>query len=519
VGRRSARRRWRRWLVPDLALIASLITLFYCLIPFNAPRELFRDSSTGRHIITGQKIIDRGRFPETDPYSFARANRPWSAWNWAADCIMGEVERQTGLTGVTWIFSITIAAATWFWFRLNWAVNGNLLFACLIFPMMLKVTSERWMAMPYLLGWVLMLVTLRFLETAGFHDPEPPSDGKVPFRLKDALLIGLAASLWANLEASFWFLPVAALIYAVSHLLRPLIWNLDQRIEWRWARWYAWAGAFAIAGSLMNPYGLRPYLHGMDHFSNASLLPSVSGTIGVFLATGIAGIGGILALGQKKLAHFFLMVLLLAAAFGPAHESAVAAIVLLPLANGSITDALRRAHDLRPRLRARLHTFLLYSDHLRLMDARLRGLWLAPVAAVLTLLWLLIPNVDAHTGFAHDRYPVYAAGELGSLPLTARLLTPVPYSGYIIYRYRGERQIFVDSREELYGRKLMEQYNHLMEVRPGWQEQIEEFGITHALLPRDHPLTAALERSGWRIQFRDDTAALFVNPIVDVARQ
>jgi hypothetical protein len=56
-------------------------------------------------------------------------------------------------------------------------------------------------------------------------------------------------------------------------------------------------------------------------------------------------------------------------------------------------------------------------------------------------------------------------------------------------------------------------------VRPGWQEQIEEFGITHALLPRDHPLTAALERSGWRIQFRDDTAALFVNPIVDVARQ
>jgi hypothetical protein len=519
VERRTARRRWVRWLVPDVALVASLFTLFYCLIPFHAPRELFRDADTGWHIITGQKILDQGRFPETDPYSFVRAGAPWFAWDWGADCIMGEIERQAGLTGVTWMFAFAIAAVTWFWFRLNWAVNGNLVLACLMFPVMLAAASRQWTAAPHIAGWIMMLISLRFLEDSGAHDRETPREGVFAFRLKDALLFGLSAALWANLQASFWFLPAAAVLYGLSHLLRPLIWNLDRQAEWRLARWYAWAAAFAVAGSLMNPYGMRPYGHAIESLVNAGHFPQAAGGSALFAATVIATIGGVLAIGQKKLAHFLLMLLLLAAALGPAQMFGVPAIVLLPLANGSITDALRRAHDLRPRVRASIHAALLYSDRLRLVDGRLRGWWLAMAAAVVAFLWLLIPSIDAHTGFAPDRFPVYAAGELGGLPANARLLTPATYSGYIIYRYRGERRIFLDGRSELYGKPLVDRYNHLMEVRPGWQQEISAFGVTHALLPRDHPLTAALEQAGWRIQFRDDTAALFVNPLADGARQ
>ena len=519
VERRTVRRRWLRWLVPDLALVASLFTLFYCLIPFDAPREFFRDSSTGWHIITGQNILDQGRFPETDPYSFVRAGQPWFAWDWGADCFVGGMERQAGLTGVTWIFALAIMAVTWFWFRLHWAVNGNVALACLIFPVMLGAASRQWTATPHLFGWILMLITVRLLENSRAREHEPARTGVFAFHLKHAVLFGVAAALWANLQASFWFLPAVAALYAASHLLRPMIWNLNERIEWQMARWYAWAAAFALAGSMINPYGLRPYRHALQSFFNGSLASGSAGDPWMFAATGIAVLGGVLALGQKKLAHFLLAALLLAAAFGPAHLAGVPAIVLLPLANGSITDALRKAHDHRPRLRARIHAFLLFSDRLRLIDGRLRGMWLALVAAVGSFVWLLIPSIDAHTGFAPDRFPVYAAGELVNLPASARLLAPAIYSSYIIYRYRGERRVFLEGPFELYGKPRIEEYNHLMEVRPGWQDEIRAFGITHALLPGDHPLTAALSQSGWRIQFRDDTSSLFVNPLEDRLRE
>ena len=440
VERRTARRRWLRWLLPELALVASLFTVFYCLIPYDGPRELFRDSSTGWHIITGQKILEQGRVPRTDPYSFGRSGKQWFAWDWGADCILGWIERDGGLTGVAWIFAIAIAVVTWLWFRLNWAVNGNLLLACLIFPVMLAASRVFWTATPHVFGWMLMLIGLRLLENAAEREYEAP-DHVFGFRLKHALRFGLMAAFWVNFEASFWFLPVAAAIYAIGHLFRPFIWNLDQSIERRMARGYTWAAVFALAGTFVNPYGLRPHLHAIESFfvggSNLMSGPAM------LLAMGIAALGAVLALGQKKLSHFLLAALLLAGAFGLTRMVGMTAIVLLPLANGSITDALRRAHDIRPNLRARVHALLLFSDRLRLIDGRLRGMWLAWVATAATLLWLLIPNIDAHTGFAPGQFPVYAAGELARLPATARLLTPVNYSGYVIYRYRGERRVLL----------------------------------------------------------------------------
>ena len=512
MERRAARRRLLWLLVPDAALFVSIVTLFYCLILFNAPRKLFRDSDAGWHIITGEKILEEKQLPRTDPYSFTRAGQPWMAWEWGADCIMGAAEQRAGLTGVAWIFVVTIAAVTWFWFRLNWVVNGNFLFACLLASPMLSTTNLHWLARPHIFSWILMPGCVWFFESSDFQSQSR-------FRLRHAAIMFSGTALWANLHASFLFVPVVAAVYAVSHLLRPLIWNLDRHIEWRRARWYAFATLSALAGSLLNPYGVELHRHVLQYLADSALLDRVGefqtfnfhveGATQILLMLAMAASGGILALGQKKLAHFLLTVLLLGAALRSARGLPLAAILLLPLANGAITDALRRAHDLKPAIRGRLTAFLQYSDHLRLIDARLAGLWLAPVTAALAFLWLLVPNVSAHTGFSPEQFPVYAAGELRNLPQDARLLAPDMYGGYLIYRYRGERKVFFDGRSDFYGSGFMKQYVRLMEVRPGWQEQLQEFGITHALLPRDYSLAAALEQIGWRIVFRDDVAVLF----------
>jgi hypothetical protein len=512
ASRTGGYRTWIRWAIPDLALCLAVVTLFYCLILFNAPQKLFRDSDTGWHIVTGEKIVSTMQLPRTDPYSFTRAGQPWVAWEWGADCVIGGVFRVGGLSGLVWIFAIAIAFVTWLWVRLNWAVGGNFFLACLFASPMLSTANLHWLARPHVFSWTFMLGLLWYFESR---------ESDFRFRAVHAVVLTLGTALWANVHASFLFAPLLAMIYAVGHALRPLIWNLDARLEFKRARWFLTAALFTLLGSLLNPYGYKLHQHLIEYLMNGDLLARVGefqsfnfhveGSLQILLTMGIAAAGGVLALAEKKLAHSMLCALLLGAALRSARVLPMAAILLLPLANGAITDALRRARDLRADLRRSLSSFLRYSDRLRLLDSGLGGAWVAPMVALLAFFWLRVPMIAGQTGFPRDQFPVIAAGELTTLPPDIRLFAPDKYGGYIIFRYGGARKVFFDGRSDFYGSDFMKQYIRLVEVRPGWQDQLRAFGFTHALLPNDYSLLPALQQLGWSIVFRDDVATLLTN--------
>lgn len=498
-------------MVPDLALCLAAVTLFYCLIAFNASQQLFRDSDSGWHIRTGENILNSHTLPRTDPYSFSRAGQPWFAWEWASDCVMGAADRLGGLKGVVWVFVLVIAAVTWLWFRLNWALGGNFLLACLFAAPMLSTTNMHWLARPHVFSWIFVLVALTAFEPV-----------RTRFTLKHGVVIALATALWANFHASFFFVPLVAAMYAVGHLVRPLLWRLDNRLELQAARWFGYAVVAGLGGSVLNPYGPGLHVHLIQYLADSELLDRVgefqtfnfhsAGSFQILAMLGISAAGGVLALTQKKVGHFLVAAILTAAALRSARGLPIAALALLPMANGAITDALRRARELRPALRQRLQTFLAYSDRLRLLDARHSGLALAPAIALLAYGWLCVPTVAAHTGFSVTDFPVYAAGELKLLPAGIRVLAPDKYGGYLIYRFNGRPKVFFDGRSDFYGSGFMKQYIRLLEVRPGWRDLLTLWGFTHALLPADYSLVPALEQAGWRVLFRDDVSVLLEAP-------
>ena len=497
--------------MPDLALFLAIVTLFYCLVVFDAPQKLFHDSDAGWHIRTGEKILDAWALPRTDPYSFSRAGEPWFAWEWGSDILIGAGYKLAGLSGVVWVFVVAIAAVTWFWFRLHWAIGGNFLLACALAAPMLSTTNLHWLARPHVFSWIFLLVLLASFETA-----------RTRFTWKHAVALSLFTAVWANMHASFFFMPLISLLYALSHLIRPLIWNLDSHIEWKSARWFALASVAGLVGSFVNPYGLGLHAHLIAYLSDSDLLDRVGefqsfnfhseGSAQILLTLGVAAAGGVLALAQKKVPHFLVAAVLIAAALRSARGLPVVALALLPIANGAVTDALRKARDLRPLLRRRLHRFLAYSDRLHLLDAKLSGLALVPVFGLLAAGWLKVPLIASHTGFSPSDFPVYAAGELTLLPPDIRLLAPDKYGGYLIYRFAGTRKVFFDGRSDFYGSGFMKQYIRLVEVRPGWKNLVARWGFTHALLPVDYSLVPALEQSGWKILFRDDIAVLLQAP-------
>jgi hypothetical protein len=310
-----------------------------------------------------------------------------------------------------------------------------------------------------------------------------------------------------------------ALVYAAGYFSRPLIWDLDRAQQWHRARWCAGAAALAAAAGLLNPYGWRLHQHLFAYLGNSELLQRVAefqsfnfhspGSFQILAVVVVAAVGGVLALGQRDPARALLAAGFLAFALRSARGLPVAALALLPLANGAIAQALRNWPDLRPAVRRRLDAVLAYSDRLRAHDRRARG-WAAGAAALLlALLWLRIPAVQARTGFPPEEFPVQAAAAVEKLPGEARLLAPDKYGGYLIYRFGGRRKVYFDGRSDFYGSDFMKQYLRLVEVRPGWAEQIANWKFSHALLPSDSSLAAALERSGWRRLWRDSTATLF----------
>jgi hypothetical protein len=499
------------WFVPDIALVFALTTVLSLFFIFRGATALFGDSDTGWHIRTGERIISARVLPDTDPFSFSKPGEPWVAWEWGADVLMGATYRISGLAGVALMYGLFIGAAVWMWFRSNRAAGGNLIIAGLFFFIMLPITMMHWLARPHLFSWLFMLGTVWLCERIS-HRP----------KWHDLALVALMAALWANLHASFFFAPLIALIYAAGAFMEPLVWaplNGDARRPPFQATWgprglsYLLLAVAAAVGTFANPNGWRVHQHIFSYLSDSRLLDQIDefksfdfhsdGAFRVVLMLAVCFAGAFAALAAHKPERFFLSMLLTAVALRTSRALPVAALLLLPLANGSITFVLSRARNLAPWLRRRLDDALDYGDRLNAIDHNLRGFALVPVIAI-----LIFALIRTSSGFPPGRLPVAASAIVASLPANSRILAPDTFGGYLIYRFNGERKVFMDGRSDFYGAEFSKRYLRMVEVRPGWKIEFNRWNFTHVLLPPDYPLVPALEADGWQEIYRDQTAVL-----------
>jgi hypothetical protein len=498
-----------RFLLPNLAAMMAAATLVYCLFLYGAGEQLFRDSDSGWHIRNGERILTDRALPRTDPYSFSKQGQPWFSWEWGADILMGLTYRAGGLRSLTALFSLAISCASWMWCRLHFAAGGDFLLAGLFAPLMVTTTSPHWLARPHVFSWLFLLGSVLFAERQ-----------ELQARRSYLRLAAVAAvtAIWANLHASFFLAPLIALIYAVSHFIRPLLWPLDSDHERTQARWFLSIAAAALMGSLLNPYGWGLHAHVFRYLWNDQLTSQIAefqsfnfhdkDATQMALTMGLGCMGAVLALTQKKLAHFLLAAMFLWGGLRSARMLPLVALLILPLANGTIADALREAKGLTKPLRWRLDAALAYSARLRRIDLRLNGAVFSIFAIVASLMLLQTPAYSKRIGFSPASHPVHACDTVEKLPADARILAPDSYGGYLIYRFGGARKVYFDGRSDFYGAAFVKQYLVLMGGQPGWPEIVSAFRFTHALLPDASPLKSALEQAGWTTLHKDDVATL-----------
>ncbi len=440
---------------------------------------LLADGDTGWHIRTGELILDQGRVPHQDPFSYTKPGAEWYAWEWLADVIFALAHRAWGLKGVVLLAGVAITGALLALFRYALWRGANPYIALAAVLLSSGAAGVHFLARPHVFTLVLLPVSLWMLER-GLRRP----DGWV-------WLLPALTVVWANLHGGFLaFLVVLGLVAAERAAAGV----------WR----YAVVLAASAAGTLLNPYGIGLHRHileylksdwirqAVDEFQSPKFRSESSIHFEILL---LAGMLTAAALARRREFAWAGAILVWAhAALVSVRHVPVFAMVGAPLI------AVEATRWVRSGMLARL------GEDYRAAFGR-TSLW---TPALVIALALMGAPLRWPADFPALKFPTGLVARCGKQLVSARVFSTDQWGGYLIYRGWPRQKVFIDGRSDFYGAEMGKLYLRTAYAHRGWDATLDRYGVELVLADRDWPLAARLEESAaWRRVDQDGAAILF----------
>jgi len=493
----------------DLIFVALLSLLVFT--PLSV--RLLGDAGIGWHIRTGQQILATHAIPRVDSFSSSMGGKPWFAWEWLYDVVVGQLEATLGLNGVVWFTAVVIAAVFAWMFRLLIRRGTNVLVAIALVLLAVSASTIHFLARPHVMSWLFTLAWFWILDSAEREGHDGRGQGAVRLWVLPLLMM-----LWVNVHGGFlvgFVLLGMFWLGAVWNWLRAKedrIEDLLSRISAGKRAWnLLWVGLLSAVASLVNPYGWKLHAHVYSYLSNRFLMdhidefqsPNFHGVAQrCFLALLLIAVAVLAARGRELRMSHALTVLFAMYAGLYASRNIPVASVLLVMVVGPLLSALGNSRGFFQRMAS--------------VESSLKGhVW--PILAIAVTFWIAAndgrvgPNLlmDAH--FGAKRMPVEAVNYLEKNEVKGPVLSPDYWGGYLIYRLFPKERVVVDDRHDLYGEEFFKSYLKMVHVEPGWQDFVREHRSPCVLLPRESALANAMvENGGWKTIYADDVAIAFV---------
>jgi tetratricopeptide (TPR) repeat protein len=471
------------------------------------------------HLLAGARILDEGRVPRVDTFSYTSSGNRWVDLQWLFEALVAAAHRRAGWAALDLLKILLVVSA----FALA-ALAGLRrqvppdLVAALALPAVLA-SQERFTLRPEAASFCLLGALLLCL---GQRRDRPRLLFAVPPLL----------ALWANLHALFAVGLAAVFLVALGDSLEALV--MRRRAAGRPAPRPApvllAAGAAALA-TLLNPYGLEAWSLARRLLVERIATGNLYGrSIAEFQAP-FGGYGPTAAIG----AFAFLAALVLASSVpgrrraGPADLLLLAAFLCLALfarrnvplfALVAIPCGGPLAHEALLKVRERLG---------RRAGARETVRWGAPLlasAVAAGTLWLLA-DVWSNRFFERDgtqryfgrglspgSYPERAADFVLEKRLAGEAIHDLAVGGFLAWRWVPERRVFIDGRLEVHDEALFATYLKIQSDPGFFEETARRYGARVFVAPyrlEYAPLLRHLSGgNGWRPVFVDLAAAVYV---------
>ena len=475
-----------RLFVPSFS---DLFLIFFIVWAFLASPQgwqgLLRDADTGYHIRAGEWIINARSIPDHDPFSFARPEAHWYAFEWMSQIVFAVLSAWAGLKGVV-LFSGIVLAVT-FTIVLRHAIwrGASALFAIFLVLLAASAASLHFHARPHIFTMLFLVIAMWILD----------QDRRTPSRLV-WILPGLTI-LWANLHGGF------AIFLALAALLA-----LGSAIEGRpaCARRYGLMFLLCGAASAVNPYGVRLPLHVFEVVRSKWMLSLVdefrapdfrSESHLAYMALLFASLAVLIPLVKKGRITEALWILFLAyCSLTAVRHVPLFAIVSVPIMAAEWTQLLSEFRAGR----SALDSFAAAAGNFAHTS-----IWPALFVCALAV----APGIAWPAGFNEQEFPVAVAASAPKHVLAERIFTTDQWANYLIFRDPHTR-VFIDSQHQIYGEAVLSEALGMMSGRHDWRELLDRYRIDAVLCPRDAALASLLAgHAGWAQVAVTSQAALF----------
>ncbi len=517
-----------RLLVPavgDLIFVALLMLLVFT--PLSV--RLLGDAGIGWHIRTGQIILQTGAVPRVDPFSSIMQGKPWFAWEWFYDVIVGGAETSAGLDGVV-VFNAGVIALVFalLFFLLRRRGTGMCL-AILLTILAASASMIHFLARPHVMTWLGVVLWLGWLDdsSAGSAHDAARQNRRLLWLLPASML------LWANFHGGFLtgFVLLAAFFagQGVDWMRTARLSSFASVGSGARARVLAISGMLSALATLVNPYGWHLHAHIYRYLTNRWLMDHVQEfqspnfhdpAVKCFVV--LLGLTFI-AFGARtrpvRLTEYLLVLFAAGSGLYSARNLPVAAILLAIVAGPLLSGAL--AQRAAGRQRGVVSGLRLRSLRMERTDAGLYGHVWPVLAAVIVaaVAWQGKHSADGrsliHAHFDSHRFPEAAIQQLRTERDKEPVLVPDYWGGYFIYQLYPDRLVVVDDRHDLYGEEKFKSYLKMHRLEAGWKEFINSNDVRLVVVPKDGTLAQGLSLDrAWENTATDDVATTFRRRVV-----
>jgi hypothetical protein len=475
--------------------------------------RLLGDAGIGWHIRNGQQILVTHSIPRVDSFSSTMGGKPWFAWEWLYDLIVGYLEAKLGLNGVVWFTAVAIATVFGWLFRLLIARGTNVLVALVLVLLATSASMIHFLARPHVVSWLLTLVWFWILDSSErecFGSQVKamrklwmlPALMLVLVNVHGGFLVGFA------LLGIFWLGAVWNWMRSKEDRIEKLLQKISARKR---ALDLTLGGLFSAIASLVNPYGWKLHAHVYSYLSNRFLMdhidefrsPNFHGAAEKsFLALVLITMAVLAVRGRElRMSEGLTVLFAVYAGLYAARNIPVSAILLV-----MVVAPLVPASGVAPN----------FLQRMRAVELGLRGhVW--PMLAIVATFWIAANGgrfgstllMDAQ--FDPKRMPVAAVNYLQNHHIDGPVLSPDYWGGYLIYRLYPGARVVVDDRHDLYGEEFLKSYLKMLHGERGWEEFLRMHETSCLLLPRDAALAnIVLTTREWKTVYEDDVAIVFV---------
>lgn len=129
------------------------------------------------------------------------------------------------------------------------------------------------------------------------------------------------------------------------------------------------------------------------------------------------------------------------------------------------------------------------------------------LGSVLMSSWIIKPELPQSSNVFHS--PFEAIEYIKANRPKGNVFCDAQYGDVMLWYLYPDAEVFIDTRFDMYGEKIVSDYQKIIEAKPGWQETVKDYAIDWYFLPKKSPLAKTLlEGKRLNLLFEDKDAVI-----------